>query len=246
MLDPRRPIDHGRGGARRERLGAIERQAAKVRIPDGIHHERVRRQRLIRIEVIRVNRMNGEAAIIDPQPGRNIAAEGRDQQDQRYPARATIALRDQRPAGESAPTVLLRPAEPELAEHPGHALVGLVQLGIEGERGLVLRARAGDVLVLAQQIAEIHAPDDVVGMMRDGLYIRRARRGSISARPGERPELVQRAEIARVLAQHLDVGLLGGIVLPRPAERASALEAVAMLGASSVTTHPASRHVGLP
>ena len=120
--------------------------------------------------------------------------------------------------------MLFRAVEPELAEHPGHALVGLVQLSIKSERGFVLRARAGDVLLLAQEVAEIHAPHDVVGMMRNGLCIRRARRRSIAARPGERPELVERIEIARILAQHLDIGLLGGIVLPCAAERASALE----------------------
>ena len=122
--------------------------------------------------------------------------------------------------------MLVGGVEAELAEHPGHALMGLVQLRIEGERGLVLRARAGDVLLLAQQVAEIHARDDVVGMMRDRLGIGGARRRSIPARPGERRELVERGEISRILAQHLDVGLLGGFVLSLTAERARTLESL--------------------
>jgi len=78
-LDPGWEVDDGRRGACRERLGAFERKSAQVRVPDCIHDERVRRQRLIRIEIIRINRMNREAAIVDPQPGRDIAAPRRDE-----------------------------------------------------------------------------------------------------------------------------------------------------------------------
>jgi hypothetical protein len=169
--------------------------------------------------------MNREAAVVDPQPGGDIAAARGDQKDDRHGAsRAAIGLRDLCPAGESAPSMLVGEIETELAEHPSHALMGLVQFRIEGECRLVLGARTGDVLLLAQQVAEIHARHDIVGMMRDRLRIRGARRRSIPARPGEGRELVERIEISRILPQHLDVGLLRSLVLSLSGKRARPLE----------------------
>jgi hypothetical protein len=75
-------------------------------------------------------------------------------------------------------------------------------------------------------------------MMRDRLGIRGARRRSIATRPGERGELVERTEISRILAQHLDVGLLGGFVLSLTGERARTLES---LGDAQRLIHAARR-----
>src|ERR1700735_1270604 len=60
--------------------------------------------------------------------------------------------------------------------------------------------------------------------MGDGLGIRSARGGAIAARPGKGRELVEGIEVARIPAQRFDVGLLGGIVLPRTGERAGTFE----------------------
>lgn len=140
------------------------------------------------------------------------------------PPGAAMRLCDERAPGEAAAAMLFHAVEPELAEHPGHALMRFGQRRVARERRLELRASAGDILLLAQQVGEIHSRDDIVRMMRDGLHIGSARRGSKSAGPRERSQFIERVKMRRVCSQYVDVGLLCRLILAPACERSRMLE----------------------
>jgi hypothetical protein len=122
--------------------------------------------------------------------------------------------------------MMLRAVETELGQHPGHALMGLVQVGIDGKRRFVMEPRADGIVVLAQHIGEIHPHDLVAGVMRDRLAVGGARRGAESSGQGERAELVEREEIRRILPQHVEIRPLGSLVVRLGYERSGALQGI--------------------
>ncbi len=81
---PRRRIDHRRGAARDDFLGARQSGVAKIGVPHGVYDERVRRQWQGGIMEFGIDRGNRKLPIADPQLRRNIAAARRDQHEQRH------------------------------------------------------------------------------------------------------------------------------------------------------------------
>ena len=110
-----------------------------------------------------MDRRDREVTIVDPMPCRDIAAARRDQQQQRH-ARSGPAIWsvDHGVAGETRAPMPLRGGIPEFGQHARQTLVGLVEPGIDGQRRLVLRWRAGDIAILEQQIAQVDPPDRIV------------------------------------------------------------------------------------
>ena len=107
----------------------------------------------------------------------------------------------------------VRALQAELGQHPGHALMRFGQVGIDGERRLVMRFRAARVIVLTQHIGQIHPRDLVAGVVRDRLAVGGARRGAEPPRERESTQLVEREKIRRILPEHLEVSTLRALVV---------------------------------
>ncbi len=132
----------------------------------------MRRQGQVGIVEFRVERVNREMPVIDPQLRRNIAAARRDQQQQgRADPGAAIGFADHGVAREAAPPVLLGSVQVQLPQRPGHALVCLVQVRVGGERRLIMLSGSARIVLLAQHIGKIDSSDRVAGMMLHRLQI---------------------------------------------------------------------------
>ena len=218
-------IDDRRRAPGQELLRPVEGIRTKIGIADRVHHQIVPGQLGRGVGIVRVERMNGESPIVDPEPRRDVAAErGHEQQDGHPLAHSAVGLGHQGVSRETARPMMLRVIEPELGEHPGHALMRFVQVGIDGERRLVVHSRAVRVIVLAQHIGEVHPRDLVAGVMRDRLGVGGARRGAESSRERERPQLVEREKIRRLLPEHLEIRPLRAFVVRLGDQCAGALQ----------------------
>ncbi len=164
--DPLRPIDDGRFGAGNDVLCGQKRVDIQIRIPDRVEHEVVVRQWSVGIQIIGNGRRHRENAVVEQEPGGNVAATCSDQdQSPHGSAFAAVWQPHDRVTGKSRIAMLARF---DFVTHQntaiGHPAMGFWMVG-RGAQRLVEMAAGFVVQSLGQQqVAEI----DMTGPGRRG------------------------------------------------------------------------------
>ena len=160
--------------------------------------------------MVRDDHRRQKHAIVEKRRGRNIAAAGRHQLQQRD-RRTFAAVRQRRDGVAAKPLYEMFARAVAVAlvrQHRAHALMGGGVIGIGLQRRLVMRARFGMAVGAEQQVAEIDMRHRIFRMVQDRLGIDAA--GGVDGALGGEPrtEFVERAEMGRMPAQDVDEGCL--------------------------------------
>jgi hypothetical protein len=206
--DQSRWIDHRSSATGGNPLGVGQRAFAQIGVTDRIYDQGVRRQRVIRVDEIGINRRDRENPVVDPMPRRHVATHRGNQHQQWNTGPWTpVATAHDRMAGEALPPMEARlPAQ--FGQCPRKALMGSRQIWVDRKRDLILRAGGRRIARLAQQIAVSHQGDRVGGIVSHRLSIGLSCGREKATSVGQRPQLSQRNGMPGIEPQHIEIGLL--------------------------------------
>ena len=130
---------------------------------------------------------------------------------------------------------------PGRGQDAGEPLMRLGQVGIDGERGLVVGSGGCGIAGFAQQIGVAGLRHRAGGMQPHGLAIGVACGGHETARMRERAEFRQRAAMQGIGKQDFEIGLLRRLVVAPRHQVAGTAESQVHCGAAGHAAGPGTR-----